>query len=100
MKSDCAALGALTGALFASGAEVRCLRDPTRGGVATTLCEFAESSGLGLELEEAAIPVSPAVEAACSLLGLDPLYLRQRGEDAVRRLGGDGGGGTRRAARA
>ena len=80
VKSDCAALGALTGALFASGAEVRCLRDPTRGGVATTLCEFAESSGLGLELEEAEIPVSPAVEAACSLLGLDPLYCANEGK--------------------
>ena len=64
----------------ASGAEVRCLRDPTRGGVATTLCEFAESSGLGLELEEAEIPVSPAVEAACSLLGLDPLYCANEGK--------------------
>ena len=50
------------------------LRDPTRGGVATTLNEFVEGSPLCIELEEDAIPVDPPVAAACSLLGLDPLY--------------------------
>ena len=59
-------------ALEAGG--VRILRDPTRGGVATTLNEFVEGSALTIELEEDAIPVDPAVAAACDLLGLDPLY--------------------------
>ena len=59
-------------ALEAGG--VRTLRDPTRGGVATTLNEFVEGSALTIELEEDAIPVDPAVAAACDLLGLDPLY--------------------------
>lgn len=80
VKSDCAALNGLVDALFASGAEIRCLRDPTRGGAATTLCEFAGSSGLGIEIEERDIPVSPAVAAACSLLGLDPLYCANEGK--------------------
>ncbi len=53
---------------------MRILRDPTRGGVATTLNEFVEGSALTIELEEDAIPVDPAVAAACDLLGLDPLY--------------------------
>ena len=56
------------------------LRDPTRGGVATTLCEFSESSGLGIELEEGDIPVRRSVAAACSLLGLDPLYSANEGK--------------------
>lgn len=80
VESDCAALGALAEAVLSSGAEVRCLRDPTRGGVATTLCEFAESSGLGMELFETDIPVRPAVRAACSLLGLDVLYCANEGK--------------------
>ena len=80
VRSDCTALCALAEALLCSGAEVRCLRDPTRGGVATTLCEFAESSGLGIELRESEIPVRPAVRAACALLGLDALYCANEGK--------------------
>ena len=53
---------------------MRLLRDPTRGGVATTLNEFVEGTALGIELEEDAIPVDAPVAAACDLLGLDPLY--------------------------
>lgn len=94
IRSDCAALNGLASALLGSGAVVRVLRDPTRGGVATTLCEFAESSGLGIELNEAAIPVRRDVSAACALLGLDPLYCANEGkmlavvapEDAERAL--------------
>lgn len=73
LLSDCAPLRALsTAALDAGG--VRILRDPTRGGVATTLNEFVEGGPLTIELEEDAIPVDPPVAAACDLLGIDPLY--------------------------
>ena len=80
IRSDCAALNGLVRAVLESGAEVRVLRDPTRGGVATTLCEFAESAALGIELDEAAIPVRRDVSAACALLGLDPLYSANEGK--------------------
>ncbi len=94
IRSDCAALNGLVRAVLESGAQVRVLRDPTRGGVATTLCEFAESAKLGIELDEAAIPVRGDVSAACELLGLDPLYCANEGkmlavvaaEDAERAL--------------
>jgi hydrogenase expression/formation protein HypE len=56
------------------------LRDPTRGGLATTLNELAERSGVGIELEETAIPVREAVRGACELLGLDPLYVANEGK--------------------
>lgn len=95
IRSDCAALNGLARAVLESGADVKVLRDPTRGGVATTLCEFAESAKLGIELDEAAIPVRGDVSAACELLGLDPLYCANEGkmlavvaaEDAERALG-------------
>jgi hydrogenase expression/formation protein HypE len=61
------------------GAEVHVLRDPTRGGVASALNEIAVASGVGVELEEAAIPVPEAVYAACEMLGLDPLYVANEG---------------------
>ena len=80
IRSDCAALNGLAFALLDSGAQVRVLRDPTRGGVATTLCEFAESAKLGIELDEAAIPVRRDVSAACALLGLDPPYCANEGK--------------------
>lgn len=80
IRSDCAALNGLVRAVLESGAEVRVLRDPTRGGVATTLCEFAESAALGIELDETAIPVRRDVSAACALLGLDPLYCANEGK--------------------
>lgn len=80
IRSDCAALNGLVRAVLESGAQVRVLRDPTRGGVATTLCEFAESAALGIELDEAAIPVRGDVSAACELLGLDPLYCANEGK--------------------
>ena len=80
IRSDCAPLASLAAALLESGAEVRVLRDPTRGGVATTLCEFAESAGLGMELREGDIPVRRSVAAACAVLGLDPLYSANEGK--------------------
>ena len=80
LRSDCAALGGLCDKILGCGAAVRVLRDPTRGGVATTLCEFVEGSRLSIELEEDAIPVRGAVSAACGMLGLDPLYCANEGK--------------------
>ena len=64
----------------ASGATIRALRDPTRGGVATTLNEIARQSGVGMMLQESAIPVQAEVAAACEFLGLDPLYVANEGK--------------------
>lgn len=77
--SDSAALHHLVGALLTSGAAVRCLRDPTRGGVATVANELAVAAGGCLTLDEAAVPVRPGVRAACEMLGLDPLYVACEG---------------------
>ncbi len=78
--SDTAALNGLTAAMLASGAALRVMRDPTRGGLAATLNEIAHQSGVGFQLEESEIPVSPRVEAACELLGLDPLNIANEGK--------------------
>ena len=80
LKSDCAALNGLAEAMLSRSAAVRVLRDPTRGGVATTLNEFIEGRALGIELEEDAIPVRGEVRAACDMLGLDPLYCANEGK--------------------
>ena len=80
LVSDCAALNTLCEAILSCGAAVRVLRDPTRGGVATTLNEFIEGTALGIELDEGAVPVRPQVTAACELLGLDPLYCANEGK--------------------
>ena len=80
--SDSAALNGLVEALYgaAPADAIHVLRDPTRGGLATTLNEIAAQSGVGMELDEATIPVSPQVRAACELLGLDPLYVANEGK--------------------
>jgi hydrogenase expression/formation protein HypE len=78
--SDTAALHELVAAMLATGADLRCLRDPTRGGLATTLNEIARQSGVGMRLDEATIPVAPPVAAACEFLGLDPLYVANEGK--------------------
>ncbi len=80
LKSDCAPLHRLCAALRQLGSGLRVLRDPTRGGVATTLCEFVEGTALSILLEEADIPVRPAVASACDILGLDPLYCANEGK--------------------
>ena len=75
LRSDCAPLHEISAAaLDAAGPDIRVLRDPTRGGVATTLNEFTEGTPFSIELDGSALPVDPAVEAACDMLGLDPLY--------------------------
>ena len=80
ISSDCAALNGLCDAILSTGAHVRALRDPTRGGVATTLNEFVEGTKLGIELTEEQIPVRPQVRAACDMLGLEPLYCANEGK--------------------
>ncbi|MDO9599517.1 MAG: hydrogenase expression/formation protein HypE [Azoarcus sp.] len=85
IRSDSAALNGLVEALFGAvpGSDVHVLRDPTRGGLATTLNEITRQSGTGMMIEEAAIPVHPQVAAACELLGLDPFYLANEGKLVV-----------------
>ncbi len=80
IASDTAALNGLIAAMLATGADIRCLRDPTRGGLAATLNEIAAQSGVGMMLQEKAIPVKPVVAAACELLGLDPLNVANEGK--------------------
>jgi len=86
VRSDCAPLwglveAAVEAARGAGGEEtLRFLRDPTRGGLTTVLAELAEESGLGIEVEESAIPMSAAVRSVCELLGLDPLTLANEGK--------------------
>jgi hydrogenase expression/formation protein HypE len=79
IESDCAPLNGPVQKLIASGVEVHCLRDLTRGGLATTLIEIAESSKLHIQIEERAVPVREDVEGACEMLGFDPLYLANEG---------------------
>jgi hydrogenase expression/formation protein HypE len=79
VESDMAPLNGLVEALFASGAEIHALRDPTRGGLATTLNEIARQSGVAMSIEEPAVPVRPSVASACELLGFDPLYVANEG---------------------
>lgn len=89
IESDTAALHTLVAAVLASGADVRCLRDPTRGGLASTLNEIAGQSGVGMMLHEKAIPIKPVVAAACEFLGLDPLYVANEGKLIVICAGSD-----------
>jgi hydrogenase expression/formation protein HypE len=80
LDSDCAPLNGLVAAMLAADPGIHCLRDPTRGGLATTLNELASQSGVGITIEEAAIPIPEGVQAACELLGLDPLYAANEGK--------------------
>ena len=80
VESDSAALHGLVQAMVAAAPDIHCLRDPTRGGLATALNEIARQSGVGMMLQEAAIPVRPEVAAACEFLGLDPLYVANEGK--------------------
>lgn len=80
LKSDCAPLAGLVGEMLATSLNIHCLRDPTRGGLATTLNELASQSEVGIKIEEAKIPVPEEVLAACEMLGLDPLYVANEGK--------------------
>ncbi|MCO1336103.1 hydrogenase expression/formation protein HypE [Microbulbifer sp. OS29] len=79
LTSDCAPLNRAVAELIQAGVEIHCLRDLTRGGLATALVELAESCGKTFSLDESRIPVSEAVEGACEILGLDPLYVANEG---------------------
>jgi hydrogenase expression/formation protein HypE len=79
--SDCAPLNGLIDAFYLP--EVKCMRDPTRGGVATTLNELAGQAGVSMLLVEEQLPLSPSVEGACEMLGLEPLYLANEGKVLV-----------------
>ncbi|MEJ1382926.1 MAG: hydrogenase expression/formation protein HypE [Candidatus Sedimenticola sp. (ex Thyasira tokunagai)] len=80
IESDSAALHTLVADMVAAVPAIHCLRDPTRGGLASTLNELAQQSGVGMKLNEPAIPIKPQVAAACELLGLDPLYVANEGK--------------------
>ncbi|GIK24053.1 MAG: hydrogenase expression/formation protein HypE [Betaproteobacteria bacterium] len=80
IQSDTAALHELVARMVEAVPDIHALRDPTRGGLATTLNEIARQSGVGMMLREEAIPVRQEVEAACELLGLDPLYVANEGK--------------------
>jgi hydrogenase expression/formation protein HypE len=80
VMSDCQPLGGLVAAMLAACPEIHCLRDATRGGVATVLNEFAESSNVAIRIDEAALPLREEVRGACEILGLDPLYLANEGK--------------------
>jgi len=84
LESDTAPLNGLVEALLqAVGPEVHVLRDPTRGGLSSALNEIASSAGVGIELEEASIPIWDEVKGACEILGLDPLYVANEGKCLV-----------------
>ncbi|EED34946.1 hydrogenase expression/formation protein HypE [Luminiphilus syltensis NOR5-1B] len=83
VASDCAPLWEPVKALIEAGIELHCLRDLTRGGLASALIEIAETAACALTIEETAIPVLPEVQAACDLLGLDALYVANEGRFAA-----------------
>ncbi len=80
LQSDCAPLNNLVAAMLHVDTRIHCLRDPTRGGLATTLNEIAEQSQVGIEVEECCMPIPESVRAGCELLGLDPLYVANEGK--------------------
>ena len=78
--SDTAPLHGLVQAMLAAAPAIHCLRDATRGGLAAVLNELAAASGVGIEIEEQRVPVRPAVQAACEMLGLDPFFVANEGK--------------------
>ncbi len=80
LESDCAPLNSLVAAMIAASNKIRCLRDPTRGGLSGTLNELARQSGVGIWVEEKRIPVKEEVRGACELLGFDPFILANEGK--------------------
>uniref|UniRef100_A0A7C6E9P4 Hydrogenase expression/formation protein HypE n=1 Tax=candidate division WOR-3 bacterium TaxID=2052148 RepID=A0A7C6E9P4_UNCW3 len=83
VKSDCAPLNQLISDLLLICPRIRFMRDPTRGGLATTLNEIVESTNLGIIIDEQAIIIKPAVKGICELLGFDPLYLANEGKVVI-----------------
>lgn len=83
VESDCGPVHHLVAALLAAGLDIHCLRDPTRGGLASVLNEVATAAGVAIQAEETAIPVTEGVATACEILGLDPLYVACEGRLVV-----------------
>jgi hydrogenase expression/formation protein HypE len=81
--SDCAPLNRMIQSLLSEIESIKFMRDATRGGLATVLCELAELSNLGIEIEEEVIPVKESVNALCDMLGLDPLYMANEGRVVI-----------------
>lgn len=79
IESDCAPLAAMVQGILEAGVAVRCLRDLTRGGLASALNEIAEHAQVRIDIDEAAVPVTETVRGACEILGLDPLYVANEG---------------------
>ena len=80
LESDCAPLSGLVADMLAASKQIRCLRDPTRGGLAASLNELAAQSRVGIRIEEEKIPIREEVSSACEMLGLDPLYVANEGK--------------------
>lgn len=80
VESDCAPLHNMVADMLEVSSDIHCLRDPTRGGLASTLNELAQQSGVGIRIDEERIPVQDGVRAACELLGFDPLYVANEGK--------------------
>ncbi|CAG0911511.1 unnamed protein product, partial [Cyprideis torosa] len=80
IETDCQPLNGLIQAMLAVCADIHCMRDATRGGIATVLNEFAQGSGVCMRLVESQLPVRPEVRGMCEILGLDPLYLANEGK--------------------
>ncbi|MDR0247217.1 MAG: hydrogenase expression/formation protein HypE, partial [Burkholderiales bacterium] len=91
LRSDTAALHTLVAAMIEVVPDIHCLRDPTRGGLGTTLNELARQSGCGMVIHETALPVRSEVSAACEFLGLDPLYAANEGKLVAICAGEDAG---------
>lgn len=80
LKSDCAPLHSLVQEMIEVTQDIHCLRDPTRGGLASTLNEIALASNVGIQIDESAIPIRKEVRSICELLGFDPLYVANEGK--------------------
>jgi len=80
VESDCAALNELTNAIMEVAPDTRCMRDPTRGGVAAALNEWVENTDTGITIEEGAIPLNESTRAVCEMLGFDPLTVANEGK--------------------
>jgi len=91
LESDCAPLNRLVAEMLEVSPNIHCLRDPTRGGLASTLNELAEQSGVGIRIEEKKIPVRREVASACEMLGLDPLHIANEGKLVAIAAAGDAG---------
>ncbi|MBP1762018.1 MAG: hydrogenase expression/formation protein HypE [Firmicutes bacterium] len=81
--SDCAPLYQLRDMISKYGDAIKCMRDPTRGGLATVLNEIAVQANVGIRVKESDIPVAPAVQGACDMLGMDPLYMANEGKMVI-----------------